>query len=201
MRKAMVAMTAAGLALAGCATTPSGYPIEATRYHYDPVLDRGTVVIEPGDPAGPPIGYEAYAAAVHAELLRIGFADPGPGVQPRFRVGVTVNQTLQPLPRRRSPISIGLGAGGFSGGGYRGGGVGLGGGVSFPVGGGGARQGNVTELGVRIRRGPDAVWEGQARTLTEVRTAPASGDALPARLAHALFTGFPGESGRTIEVR
>ena len=201
MRRAMTALMATGLALAGCAATPSGYPVEATRYHYDPVLDRGTVVIEPGDSAGPSLEYQGYAAAVHAELLRIGFADPGPGVQPRFRVGVTVNRTVQPLPRRRSPISIGLGAGGVSGGGYRGGGVGLGGGVSFPVGGGGAREGTVTELGVRIRRGPDAVWEGQARTLTEVRNAPTSGDALAGRLAHVLFTGFPGESGRTIEVR
>lgn len=193
---------AAGLALTGCATTPASYPVEATRYHYDPVLDRGTVVIEPADAGPPSIEFQGYAAAVHAELLRTGFADPGPGVQPRFRVTVSYTRTVQPLPRRRSPISIGIGGGGYSGGGYRsGGGVGLGGGVSFPVGGGGAREGAMTELGVRIRRGPDAVWEGQARTLSDTRAPAATSDAIAGRLAHALFSGFPGESGRTIEVR
>jgi hypothetical protein len=113
-------------------------------------------------------------------------------------VTLTESQTTQPLPRRRSPVSIGLGGGGYSGG-YRGG-VGLGGGVSFPVGGGGGRLGTVTQLGVRLRRGPDAVWEGQAKTLTETRDGPTT-DALATRLAHALFSGFPGESGRTVEVR
>ncbi len=202
MHKAAIAVITGGLVLAGCATAPTGYPVEATRYHYDPVLDRGTVVIEPGDAGPPPLEYQAYAAAVHAELLRIGFADPGPGVQPRFRVTVTYSQTTQPLPRRRSPVSIGLGGGGFSGGGYRGGGgVGLGGGVSFPVGGGGGRLGTVTQLSVRLRRGPDAVWEGQARTLTETRAGAPTTDAVATRLARALFGGFPGESGRTIEVR
>ena len=199
MRKAAMMVTAAGLAVAGCATGPSRFPVEATRYHYDPVLDRGTLVIGYAQPGPPSLEDQAYAGAVHAELLRIGFADPGPGVQPRFRAEVSVNRTPRPLPPRRSPISIGLGAGGYSGG-YRDG-TALGGGVSFPVGGGGARDGVLTDLGVRIRRGPDAVWEGQARTLTVASAPDATAGVTATRLAQALFSGFPGESGRTIEVK
>ncbi|MCW6532349.1 hypothetical protein NEE01_17635 [Sphingomonas sp. MMSM24] len=54
---------------------------------------------------------------------------------------------------------------------------------------------------MRIRHGADAVWEGQAQSLTDTSAPNADVQAISARLAHALFTGFPGESGRTIEVK
>ena len=73
--------------------------------------------------------------------------------------------------------------------------------MSFPVGGQRDRVGIVTELSVRIRHGADAVWEGQAQSLTDTSAPNADVQAISARLAHALFTGFPGESGRTIEVK
>jgi hypothetical protein len=101
-------------------------------------------------------------------------------------------------PPRRSGFSIGLGAGGFSGG--RGGGVGFGGGVGIPVGGARNRQAEATELSVTIKRRVDQspVWEGHARTAV---AGDVPREAVAEKLARALFTGFPGESGRTIEVR
>ena len=190
------------MGLGACATGPTHFPVETTRYHYDAVADRGTIGVEPLPGGGPAsIEFKTYAAAVQTELMRLGYTAPAPGTPPQFLATVSFTRTDRPLPPRRSPISIGLGGGGYSGGGYRhGGGVGLGGGVSFPVGGGHARTGIVTELGVRIRRGPDAIWEGQAQSLTDAGTPDGVADAIAARLAHALFTGFPGESGRTIEV-
>ena len=77
----------------------------------------------------------------------------------------------------------------------------MGGGVSFPVGGSGAREGVVTELSVRLRHGADAVWEGQAQSLTDTTAPDADTPSIAARLAQALFSGFPGDSGRTIEVK
>lgn len=186
-------------ALAGCATGPSRFPVQATRYHFDAMTDRGTIAVEPLTGSGTAsLEYKTYAAAVQTELLRLGYTAPAPGATPQFLATVSFTRAAQPLPPRRSPFSIGLGGGGISGG--RGGGVGLGGGVSLPVGGSGVGQGVVTELSVRIRQGPDAVWEGRAQSLTDISAADADAPAIAARLARALFTGFPGESGRTIEV-
>ncbi|OWK31837.1 DUF4136 domain-containing protein [Sphingomonas mucosissima] len=186
-------------ALAGCATGPSRFPVQATRYHLNAMTDRGTVAVEPLTGSGTAsLEYKTYAAAVQTELLRLGYTNPAPGTTPQFLATVSFSRASRPLPPRRSPISIGLGGGGISGG--RGGGVGLGGGVSLPVGGSGAGEGVVTELSVRIRQGPDAVWEGQAQSLTDITASDADAAAVATRLARALFADFPGESGRTIQV-
>lgn len=212
--RSLMMVTGVALAgvLSGCATGPARFPVEATRFHYDPVADRGTVAIEPVDPAAQGPEFQTYAAAVQAEMVRLGYTPVVPGTPPQFRVTVSLVRDERPLPPRRSPVSIGIGGAGFSGGGggyrgggYRGGGggVGLGGGVSFPVGGGHGRVGVMSELDVRIKRGPDALWEGKAQTMAYAAAPDADADAAAtaARLAHALFTGFPGDSGRTIEVR
>lgn len=191
---------AAAIGLTGCATGPSSFPVQATRYHYDAMTTRGTIGVEPlagGAPAS--LEYKEYAAAVQAELLRLGYTNPPPGATPDNIATVSFTRALRPLPPRRSPVSIGIGAGGYSGG-YNGG-VGVGGGATFPVGGRGAREGVVTELSVRIRHGANAVWEGHAQSLTDTSAPGADTPAIAARLAAALFTDFPGESGRTIEVK
>jgi len=77
----------------------------------------------------------------------------------------------------------------------------VGAGVGFPLGGGRGGEGVVTELSVRIRKGPDAIWEGQAQSLTDTSAPSADTASVAQRLAGALFTGFPGDSGRTIEVK
>jgi hypothetical protein len=198
MRKLLMVIGTAA-ALAGCATGPSRFPVQSTRFHLSAMTDRGTIAVEPLPGGGPAsIEYKTYAAAVESELLRLGYTSAAPGVQPAFLATVSFTRAPRPLPPRRSPISIGIGGGGVSGG--RGGGVGLGGGVNFPVGGSGGREGIVTELSVRIRQGPDAVWEGQAQSLTDAAAADSDASAIATRLSRALFAGFPGESGRTIEV-
>ena len=83
------------------------------------------------------------------------------------------------------------------------GGVGLGGGLSFPLGSSRGRDIVTTELTVTIKRRADQspVWEGSSRTYADARAADATASSQAAKLAGALFTGFPGESGRTIEVK
>lgn len=187
--------------LAACATGPQRFPVQATRFHYDTVAQRGTVVVEPlPGPSSASLEYKTYAAAVEAELLRNGFTSPAPGAKPEYIATVGFTRAERGLPARRSPVQIGIGGGGYSGG-WRGG-TGLGGGVSFPVGGdGGGRLGLVTELAVRIRHGADAIWEGQAQSLTDTSAPDADAGSVASRLAGALFKDFPGDSGRTVEVK
>jgi hypothetical protein len=186
-------------ALAGCASAPPRFPVDAVRFHYDPVADRGPISIEP---FGPDAGADApaFSAAVSTQLARVGFTVAPPGTPTPYRASVQLSRVERPLPPRGAPISIGIGGASFGGG--RGGGVGIGGGAAFPVGGSrGGRVGYQTELSVRIRRGPDMIWEGDARTLVDASAKGADTGALADRLAGAMFGGFPGESGRTVEVR
>jgi hypothetical protein len=86
MRKIMIA---AGLAaaLSGCATGPTRFPVQATRYHFDAMTDRGTIAVEPLTGSGTAsIEYKTYAAAVESELLRLGYTPPPPGTRRLRRV-------------------------------------------------------------------------------------------------------------------
>jgi hypothetical protein len=215
--RGVMAVMGLGVMLAGCATGPTRAPIEGVRFHSDPVAGRGTVAVEavadmgPGAMAEPgtrtditdgaPADAPVFVAAVRDQLARAGFTPVAPGTAAQYRASVSINRLERPLPRRSSGLSIGLGGASFGGGRYGGSGVGLGGGVSFPVGGGRARTGVVTEMSVRLVRGPDAIWEGHVRTIADASRDDAASAAVAGRLAGALFAGFPGDSGRSIEVR
>ncbi|MGJ3625846.1 hypothetical protein AB5I41_00575 [Sphingomonas sp. MMS24-JH45] len=98
-------------ALSACATGPQSFPVQATRFHYDAVAGRGSVAVEPlagGAPAS--IEYKTYAAAVQAELLRLGFTNPAPGTRAQYIATVGFTRASRALPRR-SPLQIGLGGG------------------------------------------------------------------------------------------
>ena len=189
--------------LAACVTGGGLPPTQVLRYHLGEPVERGTIAVQPLADAGADtsIEFKTYAAAVQSQLLRNGYAAAQLGQQPQLVAIVGFTRANRLAPPRRSPVSIGIGGGGFSGG--RGGGVGLGGGVGFPLGGGGAREVIETELSVTIKRRVDQspIWEGRAHSFASARDAADTAAAQADRLAAALFTGFPGESGRTIEVR
>lgn len=196
--------TAAALtmALGGCATTRSG-PVEVTRFHLGAPLERGTLAVEPtpGGDAGS-LEFRTYAAAVREQALRSGFTAAAPGDPGQYLAVVGIARVTRQGAPRASGVSIGLGGGGY-GGGYRGGGVGLGGGVSFPIGKRRSHELVSSDLSVQIRRRADAtvIWEGHAVTSADGAAPDAQPNAVAAKLADALFRGFPGESGRTITVR
>lgn len=201
-RRLLPSLAAIAIGLAGCTTGGGLPPTQVVRYHLDQPVTRGTVAVQPLTPeAGSSLAFAPYAAAVQAQLVTLGYTVAATGTAPDFVALADVHQDQQVGPPRRSPISIGLGAGGASFG--RGGGFGLGGGVGFPVGGGRGRPVLLTELSVTIKRRADqtALWEGHARGVIDARAAGATADGQAQRLAGALFAGFPGESGRTIEVR
>ena len=197
--RSILLLSLAAAPLGACATTAPLPPTEVVRYHLGEPIARGTIAVEPMAASTQPasLEFQGYADAVRGRLLANGYAAAAPGARAEFIASVAFTRTTQPGPPRRSPISIGLGGGSFSGG--RHGGVGLGGGVGFPIGGGRGRDVLVAELSVTIKRSADQspVWEGRAQGVSDIRAA----DEQAGKLAAALFTGFPGVSGRTITVR
>ena len=199
-------MMMAGTLLAGCTTTEHRLPTEVVRYHLEQPIERGTVAVVPGTPDGQAgLEFRPYADSVQRQLVAAGFTPVAPGAVPTYEVVVGFNSTDGVGPPRRAPFSIGLGVGGFDGGGGRrgGGGVGLGGGVGFPIGGSGPRRVLLTQLDVTMKRHADqsAVWEGHAHTAAPLNSPAADTPAMADKLAAAMFAGFPGQSGRTIEVK
>ena len=195
----LVVLAFAAATAAGCTTAGPLPPTNVVRYHLGAPIARGTVAVEPltAPGASASLEFKTYAAAVEGELLKAGYTLPAAGTTPQFVASVGFTRREAAGPPRRSAFSIGLGGGSFSGG--RNGGVGLGGGVGIPIGGGGANTVLVAELGVTIKRRVDQspIWEGRAQGVSDIKSA----DQQAGKLAAALFTGFPGESGRTIEVR
>ncbi|WP_156680000.1 DUF4136 domain-containing protein [Sphingomonas profundi] len=190
--------------LAGCATNTTP-PVQVTRFHLGQPIAPGRVSVEPADRnQAESLEFETYAAAVSAELSRIGFQVVPNVPNSDLVAAVTVFRGARSGPvGQGSGVSVGLGGGGLFGGGRRGGGgVGLGGGVSFPIGKGRTKEIVLTELSVQLKRRSEGtvVWEGRART-EQAGTAAADSPATVRRLAGILFAGFPGESGRTITVK
>jgi hypothetical protein len=189
-------------ALAGCATAPMSGPVEVMRYHLGEPLERGTLIAEPAT-GGPPasLEFQTYAAAVETEAYHSGFTAPADGAKSQYLASVGFTRTTEEGPPRQPPLSIGLGGGSYSGG--RHGGVGLGGGISFPIGKSHPHFVVLSQLSVQIRRRADdsIIWEGHARTASDSDAPDAAPGIAAAKMAHALFLGFPGESGRTITVK
>lgn len=187
--------------LAGCAT-PYASPVEVTRFSAPAApqaatrVGSGTIAVRaaPGAPGGT-LEFSVYEQAVAEQLARVGYqVQPGgPAAQvAEVRVG-----RVQLAPgERRGPVSVGVGG---STGSY-GSGVGLGVGLDLspppkPV--------IQTELGVIIRDNAtgQALWEGRAEFGASTDSPLADRQAAAARLAGALFGGFPGASGQTITVK
>lgn len=200
--------TAALIALASPATAAER--IEVTRFHTPATLAQlgpGWVEVVPAagfDPRS--LETRAWLDAVARELAAQGFAASAP--QPSVGRIAEVRLTRDAVPgseRRGGGSSVSIGVGGGSGGGWhRGGGsVGLGVGFGFPLGGKRSQDKPdvASELSVTIRDKATGapLWEGRSslRTLQHEADKPETA----ARLAHALFAGFPGKSGETIEVK
>lgn len=198
MRKAIL-LTAA-LMVTGCATAPASFPTEVTRYRADEV-GRGTIALMPDEGIDNGPEYQVYALAVGDALTKQGYTLVPDGSKSVYVARIGFHTEARPV-RERSPFSIGLGGGTWSGN-RDGGGVGLGGGVSFPIGRGRDREDALSMLSVKInqRQGDLGVWEGRAQSRAIGVVGNAVADKLAPKLAAALFTGFPGESGRTIEVK
>ena len=97
---------------------------------------------------------------------------------------------------RRGPVNVGVGG---STGSY-GSGVGVGIGLDLS---GPPPEVTGNQLGVVIRDNASgqALWEGRAEFSASTNSDFASAQAAARKMAGALFAGFPGQSGETIEVK
>ena len=194
------AALAATVILAGCTTPSYVSPVEVTRFiaPQPNAVARGPIAVRaaPGeDPAG--WEYSAFQRAVSQELTQLGYTVTGDDAPQVAEIRVE-RFVAQGDGRGRSPVNVGVGG---STGSY---GSGVGVGVGINLGGGGRSADQIdTELQVRIRpsAGIEALWEGRARFSATSNSDFADQGAAAAKLADALFTGFPGRSGETIEVR
>ncbi|MBS3960800.1 MAG: DUF4136 domain-containing protein [Sandarakinorhabdus sp.] len=184
---------AAALALSACSP---GAHADVVRFHTSEPVSRGTIAIQPADPAlADSIAFAAQADAVSRELQRLGFTVAGNPAHARLVAIISVETADRLHAPRRSGVSIGVG-GGFSSGN-----VGFGTSVNVPV--GGRQQADfatTTTLSVAITEGTGgpAVWEG--RSSLETQAPGKSGTALTPYLADTLFRGFPGPAGQTVRV-
>ena len=194
-KHSLTILTASALALAACATTPSG--TEVTRFHLGQPIARSTIALVPADASQPfSLEYRTYADAVARELAAQNFVPVGNDPSSAYVGTIAIEQVSRP-GARRGGFSIGLGGGSFG----RGGGVG--GGVTLPV--GQSRPGEIrqTTLNLQIKRRSDGsiVWEGRATAEADGRNRAAElPNAVPA-LARALLAGFPGPAGQTVRVK
>lgn len=189
----LVALAFPMVMLAGCATAVP--PVEVTRFHTPALasLASGTAY-RFADDAGVSGETLSYRTAVDSELRRQGFVPAAAGAS----APLVVRLSLTRSGRRgdgASPVSVGVGG---STGSY-GSGVGVGIGLNF---GGGPRRWVDLALAVRIddATAGTALWEGRAQTAIPAKAPGAQSSLAAAKLASALFGGFPGESGTTINV-
>lgn len=194
--KAILALALAGL-LAGC-VAPVG-PVEVTRFHAADIsaLGHGTILVEPAAGIDPQsLEWKTYQAAVLRQLVLLGYTEPAEGAAStqiaRLRLS---RQTYQP-DRRSSSVSVGVGG---STGSY-GSGLGMGIGLNLSP-----RPAQLVETGLGViiveRASGQPLWEGRASFTVSARS-PLAQTALGApKIAEALFKGFPGQSGETIEVK
>jgi len=196
-KTAILAATLLASALTGC-TTPVG-PVEVNRF-YRPELTaatRGAVSILPAQGnSGDSLEFRSFAAAVGQELGKLGYSEAAGG---NTVAVVDVQRQTYRGERERGPVSIGIG--GSTGGGWHSG-VGVGLGLGFNLGGGPKEQVE-TRLSVTIRDRTtgQSLWEGRARYVVPAGSPAADNQLGAAKMAQALFQGFPGKSGETILVK
>lgn len=187
----------AALALASAPALAA--PVEVTRFHTpDSITTLGrsavAVIAAPGtDPSS--LETRVWLQSVEAELAALKFGTATPGAADAV-AEVRVEREVQRTERQRGPVSVGVGG---STGGWNSG-VGLG--VGFNLG-GGPKARVYTRLVVTIRSRATglSLWEARAENVERDKAREAAVDVAAPRLAHALFSGFPGTSGATITVK
>jgi hypothetical protein len=188
----------AALLLGACAAPAYVSPVEVTRFAAPAAqLGQGTISLRaaPGTD-GDGLEFGIYRAAVANELERLGYhVVPDLGAQVAT---IAVHEAVSQPQRDRGPVSVG----GNAGLGSYGSGVGLGVGINLNSLAGPPADRIERELSVSIRSNdaPANLWEGRARFTATANSAFAEDAPAAGRAAAALFQGFPGTSGETIEV-
>lgn len=184
--------------LASCTTTYVS-PVEVTRFvgNQPQQLGSGPIAVRAG-PTDEADSLETalFRDAVAQELQRLGYVIID-GEAPQI-AEVTVAQMVEQPGFNNQPVSGGVGVAGGTH--TRGTSVGMGVGIDLtprPA----DRLHRELRVMIKPAAGGTALWEGRARFAASTNSDYAETQAAAAKLAGALFGGFPGQSGETIEVR
>lgn len=184
-------------ALGGC-VAPVG-PVEVTRFHVPELatLGRGLIAVEPAPGQnGDSLEFQSYAGAVARQLVLLGYTEARSGAASPQVATVRIERRSFRADRARSPISVGVGG---QTGSY-GSGVGLG--IGLDLSGPPPEQvETLLSVTIRSRASGKALWEGKASFTVRAASPLAQTQLGAAKLAEALFKGFPGASGETIRVQ
>lgn len=196
MRQLALAAVASAVLVAGCTTPAYVSPVEVTRFTgtAPALLGSGPIAVRaaPGE-APDSWEYAAFQTAVSEELRQLGYTVTGDSAAQVAEI--RVERYVARTDGRRSPVNVGVGG---STGSY---GSGVGVGVGINLGGRPAERIDTTlHVMIRPSGGGDALWEGRANFTATANSDYAEQRAAAAKLADALFDGFPGRSGETIEV-
>ncbi len=197
MKPCHLAAALAALTLSAC-VAPVG-PVDVTRFHAadTSALTHGAIAVEaaPGMD-GSSLEFRSYAAAVSRQLALLGYTEAAAGSSGgQMAVMRLSRQTYRPQ-RQGSPVSVGIGG---STGSY---GSGLGVGIGLNLSGPPPEQVE-TQLSVTIkdRASGAPLWEGRASYIVSAKSPLAGTQLGAAKITEALFAGFPGQSGETIQVK
>jgi len=168
----------AALALVAAVPSAIAAPVEVTRFHTPDslvTLGRGAIAVvgAPGTDAAS-LETRVWLRAVEAELAALHFGSATPGAADAYAEVRVEREVVRP-ERKRGPVSVG----------------------------GGPLVVVQTRLAVTIRSRTtgQSLWEGRTDNTEKESAKSASVDQAAPRLAHALFSGFPGASGATITVK
>jgi hypothetical protein len=200
----------AGLTLSGCSTTGGG-PVQVTRFHLDQPIAPGAIAVEtgpaigaasaPGSPMAPDsLELSTYNNIVAGELARVGFTAAPDPAKAELIATVSVDRGSRPDMRPHgAAVSFGIGGASFGRRSGFGGDVG----TTVPIGDHSERFIVGTRMMVQIKRRSEGtvIWEGRAVTEAPGQAVDSQPQPAVAKLARALFAGFPGQSGRTITVK
>ena len=196
MKRLTLAVMALSLGTLAACVTPVG-PVQVTRFHAADVtpLGKGAIAVEPAPGSdGNSLDWQSYRAAVMRQLVLLGYNEASPGSGGQVAYLKLSRRTL--APPGSSPVRVGVGG---STGTY-GTGVGLGVGLNLspkPA----AEIATDLAVSIKDRASTATLWEGRAR-FTVSSKSPLATTALGApKMSEALFQGFPGQSGQTIEVK
>ena len=190
MRNKILAATSIALMIALSACGRNNIYADVARFHTNQPINRGTLFIQPSDPAlANNLEFRTHSESVAVEMRRQGFQTVPAAAQAQYIATLDITQSDgQTLVRAGSSVGVPVGPVG----------------VNLPVGRGPqATTQRATTVSVQLKRATDSavLWEGRATKEAAPGTQEATLTwAVPA-LAGALFRDFPGTPGATVNVR
>jgi hypothetical protein len=189
MKNRVLAATSIALMLALAACGRNNVYADVARFHSNQPINRGTLFIQPADPAlANNLEFRTHSESVAVEMRRQGFQTVPTAAQAQYLATLDITQT-DGTTVTRPGMTVGVPVGPAV--------------IATPVGRG---PRNATErtttVGVQIKRQDGVqVWEGRASKTASAGSQGATLTWAVPVLAGALFQDFPGPAGVTQQVR